>query len=135
MIKLNSDLDYLKRLIADLPEGGRGPMGNDLIEAAQDIEALVSYVERLKHHTDHLNSEIDRLRKQREATAAALVEILQPALDDMISSAIDDSTAFDDLEDRVRRLEDDDDQDDEQVRAAVRAMISDGEIVVSIDHV
>lgn len=133
MIKLNSDLDYLKRLIADLPEGGRGPMGNDLIEAAQDIEALVSYVERLKHHTDHLNSEIDRLRKQRDAAAAALAEIFRPAVEDMISEVIENSSAIDELEDRIRRLEDDD-QDDEQVRAAVRSMIADGEIVVSIDH-
>lgn len=133
MINLKTDTDYLKRLAADQREDGRGLTADDIASAADDIEALKGYVQRLKNHTDDLGSEIDRLRKERDARTLALADFLRPVIGDMVSEAVEDSSAIDELEDRIRRLEDDE-PDDEQVRAAVRSMISDGEIVVNIDH-
>ena len=44
-----------------------------------------------------------------------------------------EAARWDDLRDRVERLEDDDDKADD-IRREVREMIADGDIIVSIDH-
>ena len=134
MINLKTDTDYLKRLAAEWREDGRNLTADDISGAAEDIEALKEYVERLKTDVDIIDAQLQSKYNQQKALSSALVAFMGDTLKTAMSEAFENSHILDELDDRIRQLEDSE-SDDDEVRAAVRSMISDGEIVVSIDHI
>jgi hypothetical protein len=121
MIDIKSNTDYLHRLAHDTRESGHTETAEDLDGAAHDIKNLRDYAERLEWNVHQMSGEINSIRTQRDAAAAALLAIFRPELEKMIDDALEYCRPLESLRER------------DDIRREVRDMINDGEIVVNID--
>lgn len=142
MIELRTNPDQL----INLSDNGE-TTGKDVRNAAHDLKNLRDYSEQLERSVNQLSREIASIRDQRETAANALLAIFRPELEEMIDAAFRDSRAVFELTSQVEHLEVEhsdivdrldalevDDLDDTKTRDAVKDMIRDGDIIVTIDH-
>jgi len=148
MIDLKQNPDHLHAIASNVRLTDQNDLAHDLDNAAHDLKNLRDYSEQLERSVNSLSAEIASIRDQRETAAKALLAIFRPELEDMIDQAVRDSravfelisqveyleTEHSDLVDRLDALEADD-LDDTKTRDAVKDMIRDGDIVVTIDHI
>ncbi len=135
MIDIKSNTDYLHRLAHDTRESGHTETAEDLDGAAHDIKNLRDYAERLEWNVHQMSGEINSIRTQRDAAAAALLAIFRPELEKMIDDALEYCRPFENLRERVEQLEEVEQIEGDDIRREVRNMIQDGEIIVNIDVV
>ena len=134
MIELRTNPDYLHSLAADTREAGRDETAKDLDNAAHDIKNLRDYVWTLEKTTNETSAEIQKWKDkaaemetraearednynavcaQRDAAAAALLAILRPELETMVSQLIQEQvenleTEIDDLKTQCEDIPNDD---------------------------
>jgi DNA repair exonuclease SbcCD ATPase subunit len=134
MIELQTNPEYLDMLAADQILDGRDATGKDLKAAALDHKNLREYAETLERNIQKMSAEIQTHAEQRQQLADVLFDLLSDRIDQRIVrhvvEEIEEKTS--DIIDRLDQLETDANSDD--IRQEVRDMISDGEIVVSIDY-
>ena len=120
MIELKSNPDYLHTLAADTREAGRNETAKDLDNAAHDIKNLRDYAENLENSVNQTSREINSIRTQRDAAAAALLAIFRPELETMVQSLVNEQLddMRGDIEDMKEKCEDIPNEDDinDQVR-------------------
>ena len=134
MIELRTNTDFLDRLAAEEIQAGRDGNGTDIKAAALDHRNLQEYAERLESNIQKMSAEIQTHAEQRQQLADVLFDLLSDRIEQRIVrhvvEEIEEKTS--DIIDRLDQLETDANSDD--IRQEVRDMISDGEIVVSIDY-
>ena len=114
MIEVKTDIDYLDRLAADSIEAGRDATGADIRAAAVDIKNLKEYADRLERNINEMSAEIQTLR---DASGDDIITLLDRRIDRAISQRLETENTS-----------------DETVRDIVKAMISEGDVYVTLDY-
>ncbi len=127
MIELKTNPDTLHAMATEVMADR---IKADVLNAAHDLKNLRDYAEGLERNTHQMSGEIQSIRTQRDEAAAALLAIIRPEMERMIDEAVEQCRPLEDLRERVERLENDLGDD---IRREVRDMITDGEIVVTVD--
>jgi len=115
MIELHTNPDNLITL-SDNAE----TTGKDVRMAAHDIKNLRDYAESLERSVNQMSGEIQSIRTQRDAAAAALLAIFRPELETMVQSLVNEQLddMRGDIEDMKERVDDIPNEDD--INDAVR---------------
>jgi len=115
MIELHTNPDNLITL-SDNAE----TTGKDVRMAAHDIKNLRDYAESLERSVNQMSGEINSIRTQRDAAAAALLAIFRPELETMVQSLVNEQLddMRGDIEDMKERVDDIPNEDD--INDAVR---------------
>jgi predicted nucleic acid-binding Zn-ribbon protein len=109
-----------------------------MTEQQTNYDDLPPRVAELQRQIDARDNELAAIRAKREDTSAALLAILRPELEKMVQDLVTCGFTYEDLRSRIVDLETkalamslEDPSSD--IRAEVREMIADGDIVVSLD--
>lgn len=160
MIDLRTDQDFLEQLAADHFDDGRGSTAADIRAAADDIRNLRDYATNLEREIKRASSDIvvannekelakvnysDLVAKQTQG-ADFLFNLIKSDIERLILKEVKSQIELEldysisCLEDRIDSLETDvsdlnsQEADADKVRDTVKEMITDGEIIVNIDH-
>lgn len=160
MIDLRTDQDFLEQLAADHFDDGRGSTASDIRAAADDIRNLRDYATNLEREIKRASSDIvvanndkelakvnysDLVAKQTQG-ADFLFNLIKSDIERLILKEVKSQIELEldysisCLEDRIDSLETDvsdlnsQEADADKVRDTVKEMITDGEIIVNIDH-
>ena len=156
MIELRTDQDFLETLAADHFDDGRGSTASDIRAAADDIRNLRDYATNLEREIKRASSDIvvanndkelakvnysDLVAKQTQG-AGFLFDLIKSDIERLILKQIELELdcSISGLEDRIESLETDvsdlnsKEADEDQIKDTVKEMITDGDIIVSIDH-
>ena len=160
MIELRTDQDFLERLAADHFDDGRGSTAADIRAAADDIRNLRDYATNLEREIKRASSDIvvannekelakvnyDDLKLLQTKGADFLFNLIISDIKRLVLREVKDQLEIEldytipSLEDRIESLETDvsdlnsKEADEDQIKDTVKEMITDGEIIVSIDH-
>jgi len=160
MIELRTDQDFLERLAADHFDDGRGSTAADIRAAADDIRNLRDYATNLEREIKRASSDIvvannekelakvnyDDLKLLQTKGADFLFNLIISDIKRLVLREVKDQLEIEldytipSLEDRIDSLETDvsdlnsKEADEDQIKDTVKEMITDGEIIVSIDH-
>jgi len=156
MIELRTDQDFLEQLAADHFDDGRGSTASDIRAAADDIRNLRDYATNLEREIKRASSDIvvanndkelakvnysDLVAKQTQG-AGFLFDLIKSDIERLILKQIELELdhSISGLEDRIDNLETDvgdlnsKEANEDQIKDTVKEMITDGDIIVSIDH-
>ena len=156
MIELRTDQDFLEQLAADHFDDGRGSTASDIRAAADDIRNLRDYATNLEREIKRASSDMvlanndkeranvnysDLVAKQTQG-AGFLFDLIKSDIERLILKQIELELdhSFSGLEDRIDSLETDvgdlnsKEANEDQIKDTVKEMITDGDIIVSIDH-
>jgi len=91
-----------------------------IYKAAHDHQKLREYAEELERSVNQLSGEVNSIRTQRDAAAAALLAIFRPELETMVQSLVNEQLddMRGDIEDMKERVDDIPNEDD--INDAVR---------------
>ena len=160
MIDLRTDQDFLERLAADHFDDGRGSTAADIRAAADDIRNLRDYATNLEREIKRASSDIvvanndkelakvnyDDLKLLQTKGADFLFNLIISDIKRLVLKEVKDQLELEldytipSLEDRIESLETDvsdlnsKDANEDQIKDTVKEMITDGDIIVSIDH-
>jgi len=156
MIELRTDQDFLEQLAADHFDDGRGSTASDIRAAADDIRNLRDYATNLEREIKRASSDMvlanndkeranvnysDLVAKQTQG-AGFLFDLIKSDIERLILKQIELELdhSISGLEDRIDNLETDvgdlnsKEANEDQIKDTVKEMITDGDIIVSIDH-
>ena len=160
MIELRTDQDFLEQLAADHFDDGRGSTASDIRAAADDIRNLRDYATNLEREIKRASSDMvlanndkeranvnysDLVAKQTQG-AGFLFNLIKSDIERLILKEVKSQIELEldysisGLEDRIESLETDvsdlnsKEADEDQIKDTVKEMITDGDIIVSIDH-
>ena len=146
MIELRTDQDFLETLAADHFDGGRGSTAADIRAAADDIRNLRDYATNLEREIKRATSDIVEARQTQAADflfnliKAQVVLLIEGEVKSQIQSDDWDNYTICTIQDRIDSLETDvgdlnsKEANEDQIKDTVKEMITDGDIIVSIDH-
>ena len=160
MIDLRTDQDFLEQLAADHFDDGRGSTAADIRAAADDIRNLRDYATNLEREIKRASSDIvvanndkelakvnyDDLKLLQTKGADFLFNLIISDIKRLVLKEVKDQLELEldytipSLEDRIESLETDvsdlnsKDANEDQIKDTVKEMITDGDIIVSIDH-
>ena len=160
MIDLRTDQDFLERLAADHFDDGRGSTAADIRAAADDIRNLRDYATNLEREIKRASSDIVEANNEKELAkvnyddlkllqtkgADFLFNLIISDIKRLVLKEVKDQLELEldytipSLEDRIESLETDvsdlnsKDANEDQIKDTVKEMITDGDIIVSIDH-
>ena len=160
MIDLRTDQDFLERLAADHFDDGRGSTAADIRAAADDIRNLRDYATNLEREIKRASSDIvvannekelakvnyDDLKLLQTKGADFLFNLIISDIKRLVLKEVKDQLELEldytipSLEDRIDSLETDvsdlnsKEANEDQIKDTVKEMITDGDIIVSIDH-
>lgn len=160
MIDLRTNQDFLEQLAADHFDDGRGSTASDIRAAADDIRNLRDYATNLEREIKRASSDIvvannekelakvnyDDLKLLQTKGADFLFNLIISDIKRLVLREVKDQLELEleytipSLEDRIDSLETDvsdlnsQEADADKVRDTVKEMITDGDIIVSIDH-
>ena len=160
MIELRTDQDFLEQLAADHFDDGRGSTASDIRAAADDIRNLRDYATNLEREIKRASSDIveanndkelakvnyDDLKLLQTKGADFLFNLIISDIKRLVLKEVKDQLELEldytipSLEDRIESLETDvsdlnsKEANEDQIKDTVKEMITDGDIIVNIDH-